>query len=99
MSRGSLSPMPTIAAPRSMVRTKMKTSNIMFDHCGGATFYAALHELADRSGSMIFWPSLGRSLAATRSDVIVHIPADVAELGPPHVVSDGGALEHCIMFG
>jgi hypothetical protein len=70
--------------------------HLMFSHCGGATFFAALYELADRSGSMIFWPSLGRSMAVTRTETIAHLPEDMGEMGPPYVVSDGHELQDCI---
>ena len=34
-----------------------QSSNFMFNHCGGPSFWADLYELADRSKSVIFWPS------------------------------------------
>jgi hypothetical protein len=70
--------------------------HLMFTRCGGETFFAALHELADRSGSMIFWPSPGRSIAVTRADMVAHIPPDMVELGPPYIVSNGRELADCI---
>ncbi|HXR88033.1 MAG TPA: hypothetical protein VN728_13725 [Stellaceae bacterium] len=33
------------------------TSHMMFNHCGGPSFWADLYELAARSKAIIFWPS------------------------------------------
>ncbi len=70
--------------------------SLSFDHCGGDTFFAALYELADRSGSVVVWPGEERVLAVTRQAMIAHLPADMGELGPPHIVSNGRELEECI---
>lgn len=50
--------------------------NLVFSHCGGETFYAALHELADRSGSFMTWPSDGLNIAVPSHDLVTHLPAD-----------------------
>jgi hypothetical protein len=55
--------------------------------------------LADRSGSALVWPATGRSIAVTRESAIAHLPADLKELGPPHVVTDGSELARCIREG
>jgi hypothetical protein len=72
--------------------------SLSFNHCGGDTFFATLYELADRSGSVVFWPGEERVLAVTSQAMIAHIPADMDELGPAHIVSNGRELQNCI-FG
>lgn len=73
--------------------------NIVFNHCGGDTFYAALYELADRSGSVVLWPAAGRQIAVTREAAIAHLPPDLSDLGPPYVVANGRELAACILVG
>jgi hypothetical protein len=72
--------------------------SLSFNHCGGDTFFAALYELADRSGSVVFWPGEERVLAVMSQAMIAHIPADMDELGPAHVVANGRELQNRI-FG
>lgn len=71
--------------------------NLVFHHCGGETFYAALHELADRSGSVVLWPAKGRQIAVTRQAIVAHLPPDLADLGPPYIVANGRELAACIL--
>jgi len=73
---------------------------VSFDHFGGDTFYQRLWELADMTGSFLFWPDLGRKMAVTRANVIQHIDDDTVEgHGPPYIVSSGKELEDAIEFG
>jgi hypothetical protein len=66
---------------------------VMFTHFGGETVFSLIIELAERTGSMIFWPDTRPALAVTRASVIDHIPADcVATIGPAKIVSDAREL-------
>lgn len=68
--------------------------SLMFNHCGGPTFYDRLYELAHRTRSILLWPS-GKPMCAvsvgiTTSDLD---PAFREEpLGPPLVVGSGREL-------
>jgi hypothetical protein len=74
-----------------------ETENMAFSRFGGETFFAALHELVDRSGSVLVWPAAGRSIAVTRETTIAHLPEELKELGPPFVVANGSELARCIL--
>ena len=67
--------------------------SLMFTHFGGDRIFALIFELADRTGSVIFWPDDGPSLAVADPAVIPHIPADcLSSIGPAEVVPDHRAL-------
>ncbi|HTW34411.1 MAG TPA: hypothetical protein VMD53_07330 [Rhizomicrobium sp.] len=71
-----------------------------FDHFGGDTFWSRLYEFADRTGSFLVWPDVGRQVAVTRPEMIGEIYPDVAEkLGPPYVVKDGTQLKLLVLAG
>src|ERR1700730_13081390 len=70
--------------------------NMMFNHCGGDTFFAALHELAARTNSVVFWPRVGRSIAVTDAAFVNHLPSGFDDMGPAYIVSNGRELEACI---
>ena len=71
-----------------------------FDHFGGDTFWDRLYELADRTGSFLVWPDVGRQVAVTRLEMLDEIYPDVAEtLGPPYVVKNGKQLELLVLAG
>jgi hypothetical protein len=71
-----------------------------FDHFGGDTFWSRLYELADRTGSFLVWPVVGRQVAVTRPELIDEVYPDVAEnLGPPYVVANGRQLELLVLAG
>src|SRR5258708_810802 len=36
-------------------------AGMMFNHCGGDSFYDALYELIRQTGSVVFWPGVGRT--------------------------------------
>ena len=67
---------------------------LMCTHCGGATFYDALYELAHRTRSVIFWPSGKPMCAITEGTAIGDINPGFREepLGPPIVVKSGREL-------
>ncbi|HWE73852.1 MAG TPA: hypothetical protein VG328_11880 [Stellaceae bacterium] len=47
---------------------------MMFNHCGGESFWADLYELADRSKSIIFWPSEEMTYVYTDEAVVKNVP-------------------------
>jgi len=49
-------------------------TGMMFNHCGGPSFWADLWELADRSKSIIFWPSNDISYVYTDESVVKDVP-------------------------
>jgi len=66
---------------------------LMFNHCGGDMFFAALYELAQRTGSVIYWPDLDPSIAVTDPATIEHFPGDGFDrMGPAYVAPDHHAL-------
>ena len=71
--------------------------HMMFNHSGGDTFFERLWELADRSGSMIYWPGYGIPRAVTRPEMLQHLPKDFEDKEPPpFVVRNGGELVDAI---
>ena len=78
------------------VEDKEEIDGVSFDHCGGDTFFAALLELADRTGAVVFWPTEGRQIAVTNPDVVGHLPAELAALGPAYIVKTGPELRDAI---
>ena len=64
--------------------------HISFDHFGGDTFFSALYELADRSGSLIVWPG-NPCFAVTREALIAHLPREIVDENPK-VVGNGAEL-------
>lgn len=49
-----------------------QSSNFMFNHCGGPSFWADLWELADRSKSIIFWSTT--TYVYTDESVVKEVP-------------------------
>lgn len=73
--------------------------SLMFNHCGGCTFFDALYELAQRTGSVVIWPTTRSPYCAvTDSETIADLPAGFCDepLGAPIVVSDGRELDEGI---
>jgi len=62
---------------------------LMFNHCGGETFFSALYQLAQRTGSVVFWPDTAPSTAVTDAGTIAHLPEGFDRLGPPYVARSG----------
>lgn len=71
---------------------------LMFNHCGGDTFWAALRELADRTQSVVFSASGWPTLAVADAAAIAHLPANFTKDSPNsvHVVRSGRELEELI---
>jgi hypothetical protein len=68
--------------------------NAGFNHFQGEGFFEALYELARRTGSLIFWPAEGPSLAVTDEATLKHLPAGLLESdGPAQIVGSGRELE------
>jgi len=66
---------------------------LMFTHFGGENVFARIFELADRTGSVIYWMDTAPALAVTRPSVIEHIPEDCLNaIGPAFVARDHRAL-------
>lgn len=66
---------------------------LMFNHCGGPTFYDRLYELAHRTRSCILWPSGDPQSAVTDKDTIADSPGLwEAPVGPALVVTSGREL-------
>lgn len=71
--------------------------NLYFTHCGGETFFAVLYELAVKTGSYIWWSDEAPNIAVTSEALLADLPAkEVADLGPPYIVSNGTELEKAI---
>lgn len=73
------------------------TWHLMFNHCGGDSFFAALYELAARTQSVIFWPDDPPRAAATDAATLQHLPPEFTE-SPASVqlVHSGSELIACI---
>jgi hypothetical protein len=67
---------------------------LMCSHFSGMTFYEALYELADRTGSVIFWPSDGPWAAVTKEATLAHSPPGAFDRDgrPPSVVGSAREL-------
>lgn len=68
---------------------KSVISHLMFNHCGGDTFYQALYELADRTGSIIYWPAPRPSNVVTKEAVIRDVPPEGFDHATIRVVHSG----------
>ena len=67
--------------------------SLMFNHCGGATFYDRLYELAHRTRSVLIWPFGVPQSAVTDAKTIADSPGLWEEpLGPAIVVTSGREL-------
>lgn len=53
-----------------------ETSHMMFDHCGGDSFWADLYRLAERTQSVIFWPAVLSFRIFTNEAAVAHLPKD-----------------------
>lgn len=70
---------------------------LMFNHCGGYTFFDALYQLTDRIKGVVYWPGIGPSSAITDAAVMQHLPADFLEAcGPPALVHDRSGITDAI---
>lgn len=68
-------------------------SSLMFNHCGGATFYDRLYELAHRTRSCLIWPFGDPQSAVTDVKTIADSPGLwEGPLGPAIVVNSGREL-------
>jgi len=68
-------------------------AGLTFNHCGGTMFFAALFELAQRTGSVIYWPDLDPSIAVTDASIVEHFPGDGFDrMGPAYIARDHEAL-------
>ncbi len=73
---------------------------LTFNHAGGDTFFAAVLELAARTGSVLYWPGEPPCIAAADPGVVEHLPADMVEqLGPVCIVRTGDQLRDFILEG
>ena len=72
--------------------------HMMFNHCGGDTFWAALHELADRTQSVVFSASGWPKMAVTDVATIAQLPVGYAEdeQDSVRVIRSGRELEELI---
>jgi hypothetical protein len=70
--------------------------SVSFSHFDGNIFFDALWELADRAGAFFAWPAEGRGTAVTSREFLVHLPADMASMGPPYVAKNGRELYDAI---
>jgi hypothetical protein len=65
---------------------------LMFTHFGGDMIFAAIYELAHKTGSVIYWPDTIPSVAVTEPETTAHLPDGFDKIGPPHLVQDHRAL-------
>ncbi len=71
--------------------------SLMFNHCGGAIFFATLFELARQTESVIVWPASEPSITVTSATTLAHFPKDFEDgIGPAVVVNSGQELEDYI---
>jgi hypothetical protein len=56
---------------------------LMFTHFSGEIVFARIFELADRTGSVIYWPDTAPALAVTNPAVIAHIPGIASRQSAP----------------
>jgi hypothetical protein len=73
--------------------------NIMFNHCGGATFWEKLFELARVTESVIFWPEDDNSAVVANPAAVKHLPADFSEGKDIQLVHSASELEARIFAG
>jgi len=74
---------------------------VSFRRFGGETFFCRLFELANRTGSFLFWAGNGYGVAVTDRAMLVHLPPGVEDdsLGLPFIVKNGEELEAAIIYG
>ena|SRR5579863_3815512 len=79
------------------VENKSDLSGMMFNHCGGDAFYDALYELIRQTGSVVFWPGVGRTSVIADPAVVEHLPANFIEsCGQPVLVRDKNGITDAI---
>ncbi len=59
---------------------KEKISGVMLTHFGGRTVLAHVLELAEETGSLIFWTFSDGRAAITNADVLNHLPDEAREV-------------------
>jgi hypothetical protein len=57
-----------------------KTSGVMLSHFGGRTVLARVLELAEKTGSFIFWTFSEGRAAVANADVLDHLPDEAREV-------------------
>ena len=58
--------------------------HMMFNHCGGESFWADIYQLAERTGSVIFWPSAKPpSAVVTNEAILKELPP--GSFNPAHI--------------
>lgn len=78
-------------------RGKDEIEHMMFNHCGGDTFWAKVYELLYVTQSLIYWPSDGSGYAVASTAALKHLPADlVEEAGKVKIVHNARELEDLI---
>lgn len=58
-----------------------QAGSFMFNHCGGESFWRDLYELADRSKSIIYWPSEKSIYVYTDEAVVKDVPEGAFDSG------------------
>ena len=72
-------------------------SSVSFNHFGGSALFDAMYELADRSSSVIFWPSPESISAVTSEAVLKELPKkDFVDLNRVKIVHSGAELSRLI---
>ena len=69
---------------------------MMFNHCGGKSFWDDIYRLADRTGSVIYWPSPGPHGVVTREEVLKELPQDGFDLSVIKVVRNSEEIGEAI---
>ena len=70
--------------------------SLMFNHGGGDMFFQAMYELADRTQSVIFWPSEGPSTVVTNESVLKELPEDFPDIKTARIVRSGADIIEAI---
>ncbi len=66
-----------------------KSGCVMVNHCGGKSFWADFWELADHTGSVIFWPSEKAESVVTNEATLKELPKDVPDFAAAKIARDG----------
>jgi len=78
------------------VDDKSIIDHMMFNHCGGDMFFQALYELANRTQSVILWPSEGPSTVVTNEAVLKELPEKGFDLATIKIVHSGADIVEAI---
>jgi hypothetical protein len=73
--------------------------NVTFNHCGGNSFFDAMYKLADRTNSVISWPSLEAKAVVPNEVTLAEVPSNYPGIRAARIVRSGAEIADAIANG